>query len=108
MTKDQKIISAIAHISAILPLGFGFVGPLIVWLAKKDEGGIVAEHAKEALNFQITMIVLNLIAWVLILVLIGFIMLWILGILNFIFVVVAAVKALNGEFFRYPFTIRFI
>lgn len=108
MTKDQKILSAIAHISAILPLGFGFVGPLIVWLSKRNDDDIVAEHAKEALNFQLSLIIMYLIAWVLVFVLVGIFMLWLLSVLNVIFVVVAAVKALNGEFFRYPFSIKFI
>lgn len=108
MNKDQKILSALSHLSAIFPLGFGFVGPLIIWLVKKDDQDMVSEHAKEALNFQLTLLILNIISFILMIVLIGFVMLWILGILNFILVIVATWKAFNGELFRYPFSIKFL
>ncbi len=107
-SQDQRILAAITHISAIFPLGFGFVGPLIIYLIKKDEGGFVAENARNALNFQLTMLILNAIAWFLVIILIGFVMLWVLGIINVVLVIIAAWKSYEGYVYNYPFTIEIV
>ncbi len=84
------------------------LAPLIVWLAKRDESPEIDAHGKEALNFQISMLIYNVVAAVFCLVLIGFLILPILWVLNAVFVIIAAIKASDGEFYRYPMTIRFI
>lgn len=100
------------HLSAlagfIVP-GFGHVlGPLIVWLIKRGESPDIDTHGKEALNFQISMLIYNLVAGVLCLLLVGFVLLGILHILNVVFVIIAALRAGEGQFYRYPIAIRII
>jgi uncharacterized protein len=84
------------------------LGPLIVWLAKRSDSPEIDEHGKESLNFQISMLIYNVIAGVLCLVLIGFFILAILHILNLVLVIVASIQASEGKFYRYPMTIRLI
>jgi uncharacterized Tic20 family protein len=84
------------------------LGPLIVWLAKRDDSPEIDAHGKEALNFQISMLIYTLVAGVFCLILIGFVFLAILWVLNAVFVIIASIQASEGKFYRYPMTIRFI
>ena len=100
-----------AHISTFLsmlvPLG-NFIGPIIVWQLKKNESEFVADQAKEALNFQISLMIYMLISAILIFVVIGIFLLIGLAIFSLIMVIVAGVKANQGEYYRYPMCLRFI
>jgi len=100
------------HLSALAGFvvpGIGHVlGPLIVWLIKRGDSPEIDAHGKKALNFQISMLIYNLVAGVLCLVLIGFALLAVLHILNVVFVILAALKAGEGQMYRYPLTIRLI
>ena len=102
----------LSHASALLgfviPWVFHILGPLIVWLAKRADSPEIDEHGKESLNFQISMLIYNVVAAVLCLVLIGFALLLILHILNLVLVVVASIQASEGKLYRYPITIRLI
>ena len=104
--------SAFCHASALLGVFLHFPGhvlaPLIVWLLKRDESPEIDAHGKEALNFQISMLIYNAIAAVFCIVLIGFLILPVLWVLNALFVIIAAIKASDGELYRYPLTIRFL
>ena len=104
--------AAFIHASALLGVFFHFpghlLGPLIIWLVKRDSSPELDAHGKEAVNFQISMLIYNVIAAVFCLVLVGFVFLAILWVLNAIFAIIAAIKASDGEFYRYPMTIRFI
>ena len=91
-----------------VPWAGHILGPLIVWLAKRSDSPEIDEHGKESLNFQISMLIYNVIAGVLCLVLIGFIILAILHILNLVLVIVASIQTSEGKFYRYPMTIRLI
>lgn len=91
----------------IIPFGH-LLGPLIVWLIKKNEHPFIDQQGKEALNFQISMTIYSIPAFMLVFVLIGFFLLALLAILDVVLVVIASVKTSNGESYRYPFTIRFI
>jgi uncharacterized protein len=103
---------AFIHASALLGVFLHFPGhllpPLILWLVKRDESPELDAHGKEAVNFQISMLIYNLVAAVFCLVLVGFVFLAILWILNTVFVIIAAIQASDGKFYRYPMTIRFI
>ncbi|MCF6177344.1 MAG: DUF4870 domain-containing protein [Victivallaceae bacterium] len=110
MTK--KTWAMLCHLTALsfyvgVPFG-NILGPLIIWLIKKDEMPTVDKHGKESLNFQISMTIYGLIASLLIFVFIGFLLVPIVVIAQIIFVVIASIKANNGEFYNYPLTIRFI
>ena len=91
-----------------VPWAGHILGPLIVWLAKRNDSPEINEHGKESLNFQISMLIYNVIAAVLCLVLIGFIILPILHIFNLVLVIVASIQASEGKFYRYPITIRLV
>ena len=102
----------LCHASALLGVFLHFpghlLGPLIVWLAKRDDSPEIDAHGKESLNFQISMLIYNVIAAVFCLVLTGFVFLAVLWVLNAVFVIIAAIQASDGKFYRYPMTIRFI
>ena len=104
--------SAFCHASALLGVFFHFpghlLGPLIVWLIKRDDAPEIDAHGKEAINFQISMLIYNVVAAIFCLILVGFVFLFVLWILNTIFVIIAAIQASDGKFYRYPMTIRFI
>ena len=104
--------TALCHASALLGVFIHFpghlLGPLIVWLVKRGDSPEIDAHGKEALNFQISMLIYNAVAAVFCLILIGFFFLAILWVLNAVFVIIASVQASEGKFYRYPFTIRFI
>jgi len=108
---QERTWGLIVHLSAlagfIVPFGH-IIGPLVIWLIKKDESPFVDDQGKESINFQISMTLYGVVAAVLILVVIGIFLLIGIGILDIVLVIVAAVKANAGEKFRYPLTIRFI
>lgn len=111
-TDDEQTWGMIAHLSAFLTFvlpSFGqIVGPLLVWLYKRDESAFVAEHAKEALNFQITCTIAAVVFGFLSIVLIGIPLLIALGIGWLVLTIVAATRANNGARYRYPFSVRFV
>ena len=120
---SERTWAALCHLSALIaflgvPLGNIF-GPLVVWLIRRGDSATADAHGKEALNFQISLTVYLLIATAatvgLMLVLIGFLLLPLLigaaiivPIVGLVFTLIAGFKAGNGEFYRYPLTLRFI
>jgi uncharacterized Tic20 family protein len=109
----------LCHASSFLgffvPVVGHVLGPLIVWLLKRDESAEVNEHGKESLNFQISMFiytsVLGVVTAILLLVLIGFLLLPLFAILfvaDVVLVIIASLKASEGQLYRYPLTIRLI
>lgn len=105
--QDWAVGTHLAGLSSLVGVP-GVIGVLVVWLIKKDEYALVDEHGKEALNFQISLLIYAIIGAVLLLVLVGFLVLGIVFLLGLILPIVAAVKASNGETYRYPVTIRLI
>jgi len=105
LSSDAKLWGMLAHLSALL---FGFVGPLVVWLIKKEEIPFVADQGKEALNFQITVFIAMMICAVLMVVLIGIFLMPLVGIAALVFTIIGGIKANGGETYRYPFALRLI
>jgi uncharacterized protein len=101
-TSEEKTAGMLAHLLTVIS---SFLAPLIIYLIKKDESEFVAAHAKESLNFQITVF---LISFVLLITIIGILLLWLVGIITLVLVIVAALKASEGKLYRYPFCIRLI
>jgi uncharacterized Tic20 family protein len=99
---------ATALVGFLVPVAGHLVGPLIVWLAKRQDSPEIDAHGKESINFQISMLIWNAIALILCLVLIGIPILILLHILNIIFVIVASIQASEGKLYRYPLAIRLI
>ncbi|OYD09869.1 DUF4870 domain-containing protein [Paludifilum halophilum] len=102
----------LCHLSAIIgyvliPLGH-LIGPLLIWLLKKDEFVEVDLQGREALNFQITWTIYALISTVLMVILIGFVLIAVVHVSGLILTVIASVKAKDGIPYRYPMTFRFL
>jgi uncharacterized Tic20 family protein len=100
----------LCHASALLGLFFHFLGhilgPLAVWLLKRGDSPEIEAHGKESLNFQISMLIYDAIAAILCIFLIGIPILIALWVANTVLVIIASVKASEGKFYQYPFTIR--
>src|SRR4029077_7792926 len=111
-SRHVRTWNVLCHATALagffVPWAGHILGPLIVWLAKRADSPEIDEHGKESLNFQISMLMYNVVAAGLCLVLVGFALLLILHILNLVLVIVASIQASEGKLYRYPFTIRLI
>ena len=111
-SREARKWAMICHIIALtgaLANGIGYLlGPLIVWLIKKEDDPFIDEQGKEAINFQITMFIALFMSAFLILIGIGVFLLIAIGILMTVFPIIAAVKANDGEHYRYPLSYRFI
>jgi len=111
-SRDVRTWNVLCHATALagffVPWAGHILGPLIVWLAKRGDSPEIDEHGKESLNFQISMLIYNVIAGVLCLILICFVILGILHILNLVLVIVASIQASEGKLYRYPLTMRLI
>lgn len=101
-TSDERTMAILSHILCLIVWLFA---PLIIYLVKKDESQFVASHAKESLNFQLT---ITLVVIGLFITIIGIFLLWIVGIVSTVLVIIATIKASDNKLYRYPFTIRFI
>lgn len=111
VTQDHTL-ETLCHLLGLAGLtGIPFanvIAPLILWLWKKDLNPAVDTHGKEAVNFQISMSIYTIVAALTMFVAIGFVLLPAVVITNLILMVIAAIRASRGEFYRYPFTFRFI
>ena len=107
---EERTWSMAAHVSALLTLvGIpSMIGPLVVWLMKKDSSPMVDAHGKEAVNFNISFMLYGIASIILIVVLIGILLIPIVLITWFVLVIIATTRASRNEFYRYPLTIRFI
>jgi len=110
--KDSRMWSMFCHLTALsafvgIPFG-NIIGPLIIWLIKKEEFPMVDDQGRESLNFQISMTIYTIVSFFLCFVIIGFLILPAVLLVDLILVIVGSVKANKGEVYRYPFTIRFI
>jgi hypothetical protein len=106
-------MAMLCHLLAVAIVFVGplaFLGPLIIWLIKKDDHPFIDEQGKESVNFQITV----LLALVALLVLgfltcgIGFLFLPVVGIVDIVFCIIATIKANDGEHYRYPICLRLV
>jgi uncharacterized Tic20 family protein len=110
-SKEQRNWAMFAHLSALLvypTLIGGIVGPLVIWLMRRDDMPFAADQAKETLNFQITVYLAGLVCGILMLLVIGFSLAVILVVAHIVLTLVAAVKASEGVAYRYPFNLRLI
>lgn len=116
-SSDERLWALIGHLSAFSAFitGIGCIlGPLIVWLVKRDTLPFAADQAKEALNFNITLaIAFAVLALFSIITLgIGLLLAWPIGAVLFVgwvvLTIIAAIKANEGVAYRYPFTLRLV
>jgi len=110
--KDERTWATFCHLAAfagvLVPYCGNIIGPLVVWLLKRQESAFVDGNGKEAVNFQISMTIYLAVASLLLLALVGFLLLPALIIFGIVCVIMAAVRANDGKEFRYPLCIRFI
>lgn len=92
----------------VLVIFTGFIGPLIIWVMKRDESAFIDRHGKTALNFSITLTIGYFVSAILILVLIGILMILVLLVVGIVFPIIAAMAANRGDEYTYPLTIPFI
>jgi uncharacterized protein len=105
-SNDDKNIATITHLAGTV---FSFIPSLIVWILKKGENVYIADQAKEALNFQITIAIAmfvcgTILSWVLI----GLAFIPIIWVANIVFCIIAAISTSKGETYRYPICLRLI
>ncbi len=117
--KDARMWAMFCHLAGlcallpIIPVIGGVVGPLIIWQIKKEDNPFIDEQGKEAVNFQVSVLLYSLIGSILCgitcigITLIPFVV-GIIGVLDIIFLVIASIKANDGKHYRYPLTVRFI
>ena len=104
LSTEQKLLCALAHLGTFV--GIPILAPIIVLLVSSNE--FVKQQAKEALGFQIFLIVGGAISALLAIVLIGFILIPIIGIIGIVFPIIAMVKIVDGVDYSYPITGNFI
>lgn len=104
-SNDDKNIATVTHLGGTV---FSFIPGLLVWALKKDDSPYIADQAKEALNFQISVLIAQFIAGILVMILVGFIFIGIIWLLNIVFCILAAISTSKGETYRYPFCLRLI
>lgn len=102
---DEKLWSTLIHIGGIF---FGFIPPLVGYLALKDRGPFIKAHTLTALNFQLTMLIALVVGSILTLVVVGLLIIIAVYIVVIVFSIIAAIKANKGELYSYPLTIQFI
>jgi uncharacterized protein len=111
-SQEERQWAALAHIAAlaglIVPLVGAIAGPLVVWLIKKDNLPFVADQAREALNFQVTVCIAAAIAFLLIFVRVGVVLLFLLFVADLVLIWIATFKANEGIAYRYPLNLRLI
>jgi len=120
---DERQWAMLAHLSALL--GYivtsgwagsagGFLGPLIVWMIKKDTMPFVDQQAKEALNFSITICLAFAVLWTFGIVTLGIGLLialpvmLVVGLYALVYTIIASMKAYEGVPYRYPIALRLI
>jgi uncharacterized Tic20 family protein len=113
LSSEDRNLSVLAHLGGffgllLVPVGGNILAPLILWLIKRDSSPFIEEHARESINFQITMTIAWLITGALMFVVIGFLILPILAVTDLVLVVLAAIQASRGEHYRYPFALRLL
>ncbi|MFZ1731255.1 MAG: DUF4870 domain-containing protein [Bacteroidota bacterium] len=127
--QEARSWAMLCHIAVFLAIVIPFghvVGPLVIWLVKKDQYPLVDDQGKESLNFQLTMTIFSIILLIVIIVgLLDFVAgdfaggiphtllysglaFFGLGITNFVFIIIAAVRSYSGEAYRYPISIHFV
>lgn len=104
-SNDEKNIATVTHLGGTV---FSFIPGLLVWILKKEDSAYLADQAKEALNFQISVLIASFVAGISMFILIGFLLLPLVWVANIVFCIFAAISTSKGETYRYPFCLRLI
>ena len=106
-SQEDRTLALLTHLSGII---LSFIVPLVIWLINKDKADkdFLNDQAKEALNFQITVLIGYVISTILMAILIGALLMLVVWVANLILCILAGVKANEGVAYRYPFALRLI
>ncbi|MGG3943644.1 DUF4870 domain-containing protein [Peribacillus psychrosaccharolyticus] len=104
-SNDERVMSMLIYVSSFFT---AFIGPLIIWLLKKDSSKYVDYYGREYFNFLISYVIYGVVAGVSIFLLVGFILLPIVCIAQIVFTIIAAIKAYEGTEYRIPFILRIL
>jgi len=100
-------MAMLAHLAGILPF-IGFAVPLGLWAAKMGQSPFIEDQAKESLNLQVNMLMINVLAVISCMIYVGYVLVPAVWIINGIFCYTAAMAAKEGKAYRYPYTIRYL
>jgi len=103
-SRDARNMAMLCHLLGVV----GFIGPLMIWLIEREKHRFVDEHGREAMNYQVSLLLYYFVSWLLAPLIIGIFMLCVLTIVHVALVIVAAVKASHGKLWRYPIAISFL
>ncbi len=112
ISNDEKQWAMLCHLAALsgfigVPYG-NVIGPLIVWLWKRNDSPYIDRHGKESLNFHLAMAIYLTISVILCFFIVGWFVLPVVYLMGLICTIIGAIKASNGEHYLYPFSIQFI
>ncbi len=105
ISKEERLFAAAIY---ILSLFSAFIGPLIIWILKKDESNFIDFHGKEYFNFLISISIYIIVSGLLTIILIGYLGIVAVTVYTFVFTIIAAIKSYDGEHYKIPFTIRIL
>jgi len=114
LDRDARMWAMFCHLAGvggllpIVPVLGSIIAPLIIWQIKKDDFNFVDEQGKEAVNFQISVLIYAIVAGLMCFACAGFALLPAVYVLDVILLIIAAIKANDGRHYKYPLTIRFI
>ncbi len=111
MDKNANLWAMAIHLSVFAGYAIPFAGliaPILIWQLKKEEFPSIDPHGKMVANFLISILIYSFIAGLLCLVFIGFLLLMVLGLVAIVFPIIGAIKASNGELWKYPLMIEFL
>jgi len=104
-SSDERLWAMLIYVTSFFTT---IIGPIIIWLIKREESAFIDHHGKEYFNFILSYFIYGIAASILMIILIGFILAPLVGIAAFVFTIVAAVKAYQGEMYRIPLIFRLI
>ncbi|HEY3756198.1 MAG TPA: DUF4870 domain-containing protein [Opitutaceae bacterium] len=108
-SSNDRLWSVLCHLSFFFGVGvLAFVLPLVLYLVMKRDSPFITHHAREALNFHLSLLLYGIICIPLCIIVIGAIGYVVIGLIGLICAIVAAVRASQGVYYEYPMTIRFV
>lgn len=112
LTQDEKLWGMIVHLSSLVQLLLipltHLICPLIIWLIKKDTSAWVDKQGRSAVNFNLSILIYGIVAWITVFFGVGLFLLPIVFVFWLVCTIIAALKASEGRCFCYPLSIRFI
>lgn len=104
-SQDARNMAMLCHLLGVV----GFFAPLVIWLIERDKHRFVDEHGRQAMNYQISVLIYGAVCWLLCLVQVKLVvLLWLLTVVHLVLVVVGTVQASQGRLWRYPIAIPFL